>query len=109
MEEDNTSYKDSDVDSLELNQTLYQAVQGSERNETILNILEGGYEKEEVEDYPTEDDISEVSFEVDLRDYQKEIFKQIDEQWFGPRANKYGSIVFMATGSGKTFVAIMMI
>ena len=46
MEEDNTSYKDSDDDSLEFNQTLYQAVQGSEKNETILNILEGGYEKE---------------------------------------------------------------
>jgi type I site-specific restriction endonuclease len=33
----------------------------------------------------------------------------IEKQWFSEKPSRFGSIVFMATGSGKTFVAIMLI
>jgi len=49
---------------------------------------------------------------IDPRQYQIEIYKLIEEQWFSGDESvrsDFGSIVFMATGSGKTFVAIMLI
>lgn len=53
---------------------------------------------------------------VDPREYQIEIFQMIAEQWgllpsdqYRDNPCEFGSIVFMATGSGKTFVAIMLI
>lgn len=45
---------------------------------------------------------------VDLRKYQQQIYKMIEQQWF-VESSGYGSIIFMATASGKTYVAIMLI
>lgn len=46
--------------------------------------------------------------QLEVRDYQKVIFEQIVDQWRSD-ARRYGSIIFMPTGSGKTFLAIMLI
>lgn len=46
--------------------------------------------------------------EIVLRPYQREIFENIEKQWF-EEDSPYGSIIFMATASGKTYVAIMLI
>ena len=57
------------------------------------------------------DDQEQIEY-IDPRQYQIEIYKLIEEQWFSGDPDvrsDFGSIVFMATGSGKTFVAIMLI
>ena len=55
------------------------------------------------------DMISDKSLHISARPYQEEIYKMIEEQWSEKTGCGFGSIVFMATGSGKTFVAIMLI
>ena len=55
------------------------------------------------------DALSDKSFHISARPYQLEIYRLIEEQWSKEKACGFGSIVFMATGSGKTFVAIMLI
>ena len=35
--------------------------------------------------------------------------KKILDQWKNEETKKYGSIVYMETGSGKTFISIMVI
>ena len=53
---------------------------------------------------------------IEPYEYQREIFSQIENQWFGDDSeifaqhmNPYGSIVYLTTGSGKTMIAIMTI
>ena len=55
------------------------------------------------------DMVSDKSLHINARPYQEEIYKMIESQWSKETACGFGSIVFMATGSGKTFVAIMLI
>lgn len=49
--------------------------------------------------------------------YQQQIYREIGKSWFAPKSKekdaaaneKFGAIVFMPTGSGKTLIAVMLI
>ena len=44
--------------------------------------------------------------------YQDQIYRKIKENWSkenGPEGKRFGNIVFLETGTGKTYIAIMLL